>query len=88
VVLIADGKGVPMRRDEDDSPAIRGRRKKGEKANKKRQACVGAVYTIEPFVRTAKNVANEVMRDSCNNARPQPQHKQVRAELTRSIDGV
>lgn len=88
VVLTADGKGVPMRRDEDDSSAIRGRRKKGEKANKKRQACVGAVYTVEPFVRTAQDVVDEVMRDKRKHDRPQPQHKQVRAELTRPIDGV
>ena len=44
VVLTADGKGVPMRRDsEADPPRIRGRRSKCQKANKKRQACVGAV---------------------------------------------
>src|SRR6202012_279647 len=45
LVLTSDGKGVPMRKDE---PAQSGRRKKGEKANKKRMACVGSVYTIEP----------------------------------------
>ena len=30
------------------------RRTKGEKANKKQMACVGAVYTIEPFVRKCR----------------------------------
>ncbi|NLX21114.1 MAG: hypothetical protein GXY55_05490 [Phycisphaerae bacterium] len=41
LVLTADGKGVPMRRDVgQDPPVIGGRRKKGEKANKKRIACV------------------------------------------------
>jgi hypothetical protein len=85
LVLTSDGKGVPMRKDE---PAKSGRRKKGEKANKKRMACVGAVYSIDPFVRTADDVVDEVMRKKAAENRPVPQHKQVRAELTREIDGV
>jgi hypothetical protein len=85
LVLTSDGKGVPMRKDE---PAKSGRRKKGEKANKKRMACVGAVYSIEPFVRTADDVVDEVMRKKASEDRPVPRHKQVRAELTRPIDGV
>jgi hypothetical protein len=85
VVVTSDNKGVPMRKDE---PAKSGRRKKGEKANKKRMACVGAVYTIKPFVRTADDVVDEVMRKKASENRPVPQHKQVRAELTRPIDGV
>src|SRR5207302_8019915 len=85
LVLTSDGKGVPMRKDE---PARSGRRKKGEKANKKRSACVGAVYTIDPFVRTADAVVDEVMRNEARKDRPVPRHKQVRAELTRPIDGV
>jgi len=39
-----------------DPPAVRGHRKKGQKANKKRMACVGGAYTVEPFVRTAEDV--------------------------------
>jgi len=89
VVLTADGKGVPMRREEArDGPAVRGRRKKGEKANKKRMACVGGAYTIEPFVRTAEDVVEEVLREARKADRPEPRHKQLRAELTRPIDGV
>jgi len=89
LVLTADGKGIPMRRDAgQDPPAIRGRRKKGEKANKKRMACVGGVYTIDPFVRTPEDVVDEVLRDARKPDRPKPCHKQLRAELTRPIDGV
>lgn len=89
LVLTADGKGVPMRREiGQDPPAIRGRRKKGEKANKKRMACVGGVYTIDPFVRTPEDVVEEVLRDARKPDRPKPCHKQLRAELTRTIDGV
>lgn len=84
MVLTGDGKGVPMRKDE---PAKSGRRTKGEKANKKRMACVGAVYTIDPFVRTAADVVDEVMRKKAARNRPVPRHKEVRAELTRPIDG-
>lgn len=89
LVMTADGKGVPMRRDAgQDPPAIRGRRKKGEKANKKRMACVGGVYTVDPFVRTPEDVVDEVLRDARKPDRPQPCHKQLRAELTREINGV
>ncbi len=89
LILTADGKGVPMRRDpENDSAPIRGRRKKGEKANKKRMACVGAVYTIDPFVRTAEDVVDEVLRDARRNDRPVPANKQMRAELTREVEGM
>jgi hypothetical protein len=58
-----------------------------QKANKKRQACVGGVYTVEPFIRTADDVVNEVMRKESHKKRPVPKNKQLRAELTRPIDG-
>jgi len=88
LVFTADGKGVPMRRDRSSGelPA-RGRRKKGDKANKKRQACVGGVYTVAPFVRSAEEVVDEVLRDARREERPKPAHKQLRAELTRVVDG-
>ena len=84
LVLTADGKGVPMRREKAVEP---GRRKRGEKANPKRQACVGAVYTIEPFYREAEDVVNEMERKEQKANRPVPRHKQMRAELTRAIEG-
>jgi hypothetical protein len=88
VVLTADGKGVPMRRQAGADPsAVRGRRTKGQKANKKRMACVGGIYTVEPFVRTADDVVDELLRDARAPDRPPPCHKQLRAELTREIDG-
>jgi len=88
LVATSDGKGVPMRRESEGAgPISHGRRKKGEKANTKREACVGAVYSIEPFERTAADVVDEVMRKQCRERRPMPQNKRVRAELTREIDG-
>jgi len=86
LVLTADRKGVVMRRKEDE-PAPKGRLNAGEKANKKRMAVVGAAYSIAPFVRTADEVVDEVMRDKAKKRRPKPQHKRVRADLTREIDG-
>lgn len=85
LVVTADGKGVPMRRPPQDGPRPHHRRTKGEKANKKRMACVGAVYTIEPFVRTAEDILDEVLRDGRAADRPEPQHKHVWAEMTRQV---
>ena len=87
VVVTADCKGVPMRRQDGDPSANGGRRTKGQKANKKRMACVGSVYTIEPFVREPQDVIDELHRARCRDDRPAPQHKEVRAVLTQEIAG-
>jgi hypothetical protein len=96
VVVSADCKGVPLVRsalaattegeaDETEeppaSPSPHHRRGKGEKANQKRMAAVGAVYTIEPFVRTTNEVIDELQRKKAQRRRPPPQHKRVRADL-------
>jgi hypothetical protein len=90
LVVTADCKGVPLVRkalppEEATDPPLPAlanpRRGKGEKANKKRMAAVGAVYTIEPFLRTADDVIEEVMRKEARARRPHPQNKRVRAEL-------
>jgi hypothetical protein len=94
LVVTADCKGVPLVRSAlgvepvgEAAVAARlpaaanHRRGKGEKANKKRMAAVGAVYTIEPFARTPDEVIDEVMRKTAAERRPRPTHKRVRAEL-------
>jgi hypothetical protein len=90
LVVTADCKGVPLVRKAlppakaTDIPLpapAKQRRGKGEKANKKKMAAVGAVYTIQPFVRTADDVIDEVMRKEAREQRPRPQNKRVRAEL-------
>jgi hypothetical protein len=87
LVVTADGKGVPMRRPEaGDGPRPHHRRTEGEKANKKRMACAGAVYSIEPFVRRAEDIIDEVLREEKAEERPRPQHKHVWAELTRQVE--
>jgi hypothetical protein len=85
LVVTADGKGVPMRRQDGGTKPVR--RKKGQKANPKREACVGGVYTIAPFVRCAEEVVDEILRDKRKAERPRPQNKKLRAELTRVIEG-
>jgi hypothetical protein len=88
LVVTADGKGVPMRREPTSGPKPHHRRTKGEKANKKQMACVGAVYSIEPFVRGAEDLLDEVLRHRKAEQRPRPRHKHVWAEMTHDVDGV
>jgi hypothetical protein len=87
LVATADGKGVPMRRPLEEQVRRGPRRMKGEKANKKQMAYVGAVYTIDRFRRTANEVVDEVARKQRAADRPRPQHKQVWAEMTRVAEG-
>lgn len=81
VVAAVDGKGVPICRDTPPEAAGRHRRTKGDKANKKKMACVGAVYTIRPFRRTVDEVLDEVRRRRLQQRRPMPQQKHVQANL-------
>jgi len=88
IVLTADQKGVKRRRNlSEDGPAPKGRLKKGQKPGKKKMACVGGVSTIEPFVRTAQDVVNEVLRHKKKTERPRPRDKRLRAELTQRYEG-
>jgi hypothetical protein len=87
LVATADGKGVPMRRPLEERVRRGPRRGKGEKANKKQMAYVGAVYSIERFRRTAEEVVDEIARKERAAARPAPQHKQVWAEMTQVREG-
>jgi hypothetical protein len=87
LVVTADGKGVPMRRPVQEGPKRHHRRTKGEKANKKQMACVGAVYSIKPFVRTTDDILDEVIRHEKIKDRPEPAHKHVWAEMSRDVDG-
>ncbi len=87
LVLTADAKGVPMRRPPRAQPRQHPRRGKGEKANKKQMAYVGAIYTINRFVRTAEDVLDELQRRQRATDRPVPQHKHVWAEMTEVVEG-
>jgi hypothetical protein len=88
LVVTADGKGVPMRRLPQEGPKPHHCRTKGEKANKKQMSCVGAVYSIEPFVRKAEDIIDEALWEEKAEQRPEPQHKHVWAEMTREVGGI
>jgi len=92
LVATSDCKGVPMRhvdapqtKQGDDLPR-RKRLKKGEKNGQKRMACVGGVYSVAPFRRTADDVLDEILRQEKQAQRPKPQNKRLRAVLTRQVD--
>jgi hypothetical protein len=92
LVATSDCKGVPMRQVDaprtkqgDDVPR-RKRLKKGEKNGQKRMACVGGVYSVAPFRRTAADVVNEILRQEKREQRPKPKHKRLRTVLTRQVD--
>ena len=87
LVSTADGKGVPMRRPLLERVRSGPRRGKGEKANKKQMAYVGAVYSIDRYRRTADDVLDEVQRHERQKDRPVPQHKRLWAEMTRVREG-
>lgn len=88
MVVMADSKGIPMRREGDDvRPQDAKHLKKGEKKNKKRMACVGAAYTVDRFMRTPEQIMQEVLHKEIEKERPKPKHKRLRAELTREVNG-
>ena len=55
--------------------------------NKKQMAYVGAVYSIAPFVRTAEDVIDEVLRRKRSTERPSPVGKHLWAQMTRLEEG-
>jgi len=58
-VVSFDGKGVPMIKAE--AIKIRGRQEQGEKKQKKKEALVGVAYTTTAHVRTAEEVATNLV---------------------------
>lgn len=82
LVVTADCKGIVMR-GQGTKTVCGGERPGGQRANQKRMATVGAVYTVDPYVRTAEEVVAALFRDPDYEAapRPQPCHKRVWASL-------
>jgi hypothetical protein len=89
LVTSGDGKGIVMRRSEDD-PAPVAHRTKGQKASTKRMATVGTAYTVGRYVRTPEEVVAALFGDGPKPPpRPQPAHKRVWASLPQEDrDGV
>jgi hypothetical protein len=90
-VVTDDAKGVVMRRDDGEAPVAF--RKRGDKANKKRMAVVGAIYSVGRFVRTPQEMAAALFRDPHRPGekaarRPEPVGKHVWARLSEAIDAA
>jgi hypothetical protein len=82
-VLSADCKGIVMR-GRGTRTVCGGERPGGQRANQKRMATVGAVYTVDPYRRTAADVVAALFRDPDYEPgpRPEPCHKRVWASLS------
>lgn len=84
-VETGDGKGVPIRRPADAAPIQNHRPQHGPKPDRKKMATLGAVYSVDPFVRTPEEVVESLFRDpqeeSPKRDRPRPCHKRMRAIL-------
>ena len=84
VVVTADCKGIVIR-GQGTPTVCGGERPAGQRANQKRMATVGAVYTVEPYRRTADDVVAALFRDPDYEPgpRPAPCHKRIWASLPR-----
>jgi len=82
VVVTADCKGIVIR-GQGTKTVCGGERPGGQRANQKRMATVGAVYTVDPYVRTPEEVVAALFRDPDYEPgpRPEPCHKRVWASL-------
>jgi hypothetical protein len=82
VVVTADCKGIVIR-GQGTPTVCGGERPAGQRANQKRMAAVAAVYTVDPYVRTADEVVAALFRDPDYEPapRPEPCHKRVWASL-------
>lgn len=80
LVVSADGKGIPMTRQ--DSPPPEARRGRGQQKTAKKDATVTAAYTIAPYPRDADDIIRALVPDGAAEPtslppRPTPTHKQV-----------
>lgn len=87
LVESADGKGVPIRHAADASPIKDHQHRPGPKPDRKRMATVGAVYSVNRYVRTPEQVLEALFHDPDQlpapdmPPRPRPQHKWSYARL-------
>lgn len=87
LVESADGKGVPIRHAADAPPIRDHEHRRGPKPDRKRMATVGAVYSVDRFVRTPEQVLEALFHDPQAARpddlpqRPRPQHKRTYARL-------
>ena len=90
LVCTADGKGIPMRSGAKAPAGVEPPSTGGVRPGTKKMALLGAVYTVDRFIRTPEEVLDALLQDTpaCEPppSRPRPCFKYVRAALQR--DGV
>jgi len=80
LVATADGKGVPLIRENAEVPPVHGPRP--SRPGNRRMATLACVYSVDPYVRTAEEVVAALFRDERERdtpARPRPCHKRMTA---------
>lgn len=80
LVVSADGKGIPMTRE--DSPPPEARRGRGKNKTAKKEATVTTLYTLAPYPRSSDDIIRALLADHVPEtaplpARPTPTNKQV-----------
>lgn len=80
LVASADGKGIPMTRE--DSPPPEARRGRGQKKTAKKEATVTALYTIAPYQRCSDDIIRALATEYASETgslppRPTPTDKQI-----------
>src|SRR5438128_11959416 len=100
MVVTVDGKGVVMRhkdlreatqkKAETTRHKLTNRLSRGEKRNSKRMATVAAVYTIQPYRRTAEDVLGCLAprNEREKPDRPRPESKRVWTSLAKTPEQV
>jgi len=86
LVCSADGKGVPMRGGAKAPKGVAPPSSSGMRPGTKKMALVGAVYTVDPYVRTPDEVLDALFQEAPagqSPSRPRPCSKYVRAALQR-----
>ncbi len=91
LIISTDGKGIVMRHEdlreatrlaaERKANKLETRLSPGEKADRKRMAQVCAVYSIEPWHRTAADVLHTLRDENTESKRPRPSNKRVWASV-------
>ncbi len=87
LVCTVDGKGVPIRGLAERIPKGEAPSNSGVRPGAKKMALIGAVYTVDPYVRTPDEVLEALFHESpsypLSSTRPKPCFKHVRAALQR-----
>ncbi len=89
LVATADCKGVPLVKDDAAKVAAFETAKKNP--GNRRMATVASVYTVDPHIRTAEEIADALFRDECeahqvNAKRPEPANKNTTAHMPELAD--